>query len=584
MGSQFVEDVRNEEHFDAHDKLDKTITDTSLDKNVEDYITKFLDISEDAKDNDAKDKKMPLIEGLKTFPKAAMWSVILSSALIMEGYDTNLLNSMYAMPAFKEKYGELVSGQGPDDPNAEYEVLAKIQTSLSMGIYVGEILGLFAAGIIADRFGFRWTLIGALMMTTAFIFVVFFSVDEYMLIAGEILLGIPWGAFQTLTVSYASEVCPLVLRIYLTTYVNLCWVFGQLISSGILKGLAENDTEDAFRIPWGIQWIWPVPIMIGIYLAPESPWWLVRQGKLPQAKKALMRLITENKFVPNRVVVAEAMMSKMQVTLEEEAVNSQSGISYWDCFKGRDFRRTRIACGTWLIQNITGSALMGYSTYFYLQAGLSVSMSFTFSIIQYVLGLIGTIGSWFASQKLGRFTIYFSGLSINTCILMIVGGLGCSSLPNAPWGIGSLLLIFTFIYDLSVGPLCYCIVAEIPSAKLRTKTIILARCTYNIAGIVIHIITPYMLNPTAWNWQAKTGFFWAGFALVSAIWCWFELPETKGKTYAELDILFREKTPSRKFRKAQVDVFDVNEMIEKIGKDGVKRFVEKNTEAQEIQD
>lgn len=570
--SEFAEDVRKpNETVQVGEKLDKTVS--SIDMEVEEWVAKFIDINDDAKQNDKKEKHMPLGEGLKTFPRAAMWSIILSTALVMEGYDKNLLASLYAMPAFQERFGEAVD---PEDPNTSYEVASNMQTTLSMCANVGEILGLAIAGLIADKVGFRWTMICSLALVVCFVSLTFFAQNIGMLIAGQLLLGFPWGAFQTLTVSYASEVCPTVLRVYLTTYANVCWVFGQLISSGVLRSYVDDSSSMAYKVPFALQWMWPVPIAIGIFLAPESPWWLVRKGKLAEAKHSLKRLLTENKHLPNKELLAETMVTKMQITITEERLETNSGSSYLDCFKGKDFRRTRVACLTWLVQNITGSALMGYSTYFYRQAGLSTSMSFTFSIIQYVLGIIGTFGSWFLSMRFGRFDIFFSGLVINTCILLIVGGLAFSSNPDASWGIGSLILVFTFVYDISVGPITYCLVAELPSAKLRTKTIILARNTYNIAGVVIAIITPQMLNPTAWNWGAKTGLFWAGFSFFSAIWCWFELPETKGKTFAELDVLFRDGTSARKFKKAEVDVFDANELIEKMGKDGIKSLVVNN--------
>lgn len=41
--------------------------------------------------------------------------------------------------------------------------------------------------------------------------------------------------------------------------------------------------------------MWPVPLLIGISLAPESPWWLVRKGRIVEAKKALLRLTSLNK-------------------------------------------------------------------------------------------------------------------------------------------------------------------------------------------------------------------------------------------------------------------------------------------------
>ena len=92
-------------------------------------------------------------------------------------------------------------------------------------------------------------MLGALFMITGAIFLLFFAQNISMLMAGEILCGIPWGAFQTLTTTYAAEVAPIVLRPYLTTYVNMCWVAGQLISIGVLRGLLGRTDEWAWRIP-----------------------------------------------------------------------------------------------------------------------------------------------------------------------------------------------------------------------------------------------------------------------------------------------------------------------------------------------
>lgn len=64
-------------------------------------------------------------------------------------------------------------------------------------------------------------------------------------LAGQILCGIPWGVYQTVTTVYASEVLPVHLRGYLTSYVNLCWVIGQFIASGVLVGV-QSRTDD-----WG---------------------------------------------------------------------------------------------------------------------------------------------------------------------------------------------------------------------------------------------------------------------------------------------------------------------------------------------
>lgn len=498
----------------------------------------------EAKEATHAEKSMSILEAFRTYPKAVMFSMILSTAIVMEGYDVVLLANFYAFPPFAAKYGSPTG-----DPKTPYQIPAPWQAGLSNGANVGEILGLFINGIVSERYGYRKTMLVSLVAVCAFIFIPFFAKDLIDLQVGEILCGIPWGVFQTLTTAYASEVCPVQLRAYLTTYVNLCWVMGQLIGSGVLRSMLQRTDQWAYRIPFAIQWMWPVPIIIGVLFAPESPWWLVRKGRLEDAKKALIYLTSsKNSHESFNVDDTIAMMT----TTNELEKAIETGTGYWDCFKGIDLRRTEIVCVTWSIQNLCGSAFMGYSTYFYEQAGLPTVDSFDMSMAQYALGFIGTVGSWFLMARMGRRTLYVWGLVVLTLLLLLIGLVSLSPTKGASWGIGSLLLIYTFTYDISVGPVCYSLVAEIPSTRLKTKSIVLSRNVYNVIGIINGVIVPYMLNPTAWNWKGKSGFFWAGSCALCLAWTYFRLPEPKGRTYGELDILFERGVSARKFASTDV--------------------------------
>jgi SP family general alpha glucoside:H+ symporter-like MFS transporter len=70
-----------------------------------------------------------------------------------------------------------------------------------------------------------------------------------------------------------------------------------------------------------------------------------------------------------------------------------------------------------------------------------------------------------------------------------------------------------------------------------------------------------MLNPTSGDWKGKTGFFWGGCAFAFFIWTFFRLPETKGRTFEELDILFANRVRTREFRKYEVDAYDQSENL-----------------------
>lgn len=509
---------------------------------------KIADAVEDAKDSDESDKQMSFVQALKQYPKAAAWSVLISTTLVMEGYDTALLNALFALPVFQQKFGQLTSA-------GHYEITAQWQLGLNMCISVGEIIGLQFTGFAVERLGNRWTMIVALFLLFCFNFLLYFCQNLAMIAVGLILSGMPWGAFQSLAVSYASEVCPLALRYYLTTYVNMCWIFGQIFASGIMKNSQQNlaNSDLGYKLPFALQWIWPAPLAIGVYLAPESPWWLVRKDKLAEARKSLSRLSSLKK--EGKEIAVNVMVEKIKITIEKEALEKNHSGSYLDCFRGVDGRRTRIACLTWVVQNASGSVLLGYSTYFLERAGMSVDMAFTFSIIQYCLGLVGTLTSWFVSAHLGRFTILSTGLTFQMFVLFIIGGLGFSNNSDVSWGIGSLLVILAFFYNVGIGPVVYCIVSEIPTARLRTQTIGLARNCYNMMGVINAIWTPYMLNTTDWNWGAKTGLFWGGFTGLTLIWAFIELPETTGRTFGEIDELFAQRIPARKFKSTHVDPF-----------------------------
>jgi SP family general alpha glucoside:H+ symporter-like MFS transporter len=171
-------------------------------------------VTADAHKASESEQNMTLKQGLRLYPKAIAWSVLLSAAIIMEGFDKVLIANLFAVPAFKQKYGDLL-------PDGTYQLTAAWQAGLTNGAYVGECLGLLLNGIVADRIGYRWTMMGALFATNLFIFIVFFAQNIEMLLVGLIFCGIPWGVFQTLTCTYAAEVTPVPLRPILTTFVNV---------------------------------------------------------------------------------------------------------------------------------------------------------------------------------------------------------------------------------------------------------------------------------------------------------------------------------------------------------------------------
>ncbi|KAF4971511.1 hypothetical protein FSARC_1671 [Fusarium sarcochroum] len=507
-----------------------------------------VNIVEHARAAAHKERNMTLRQGIKLYPKAIFWSILISTCIAMEGYDISLVNNFYAFPQFNKKYGVL----GDD---GEYQVPARWQAGLSNGAQCGEIIGLFINGWISERFGYRYTVMACLVCVAGFTTIFFTAQNIQALLVAEILCGIPWGIFQTLTITYASEVCPVALRGYLTTYVNFCWGLGQEIGIGVIHAMLKRDDEWAYRIPYALQWMWPLPLCIGIFFAPESPWWLVRRGREKEAKESLLRLTSLDRETDFDADETIAMM--VHTTALEEKITA--GASYWDCFKGTDRRRTEIVCMIWAIQNLSGNSFSNYSTYFLEQAGLSADKAYSFALGQYAINMAGVFGTWgLMSLGIGRRSLVLYGLCGLCSMLIIMGFLGLvpeSHREQSSLATGSMMIVWALFYQLTVGTVCYSLVGELSSRRLQIKTVVLGRNLYNVVGIINNVLTPYMLNPTAWDWGNYAGFFWGGICFLCIIYTFFRLPEPSGRTFAELDVLFERGTSARKFASTEVDVF-----------------------------
>ncbi|KAF7557232.1 hypothetical protein G7Z17_g847 [Cylindrodendrum hubeiense] len=508
------------------------------DPNLEELINR-------AQEGEIADHQLTLREALKKYKKAVFWAMFMSTSLIMEGYDLVIINSFYGQTQFQNKFGVL------DPSTGENYIPAPWQSGLSNSAQVGQLFGLIINGFAQDRFGSRYTMMFFMAWMSVMIFIPVFAPSLPVLAWGEAMCGISWGVFQTLSTTYASEVVPTILRPYVTAYVCMCWGGGILLSSGVIRAVASVEGNLGWQLPFVLQWVWPIPLLIGAYLSPESPWNAVRRGKIDLAKQSLIRLRQDG---PEHEQAIEATLANIRHTTALEKAESEN-TTYLECFKGTNLRRTEINCVVWAAQILCGNAILGYSVVFLQAAGFSEIQAFDINISLSACYIIGGIICWFLFPHFGRATIYISGLVFMFFCLVAIGALGWVDGKNAQLAVGVLLVISTLCNMITIGPTCYPIVAETPSGRLRYKTIVIGRFVYNLTAIFNNSVTPRMISSTSWNWGAKAGLFFAGTNLLCTIWCWFRLPETKDRTFGEIDLLFSNHVPARKFKYTKVDQF-----------------------------
>ncbi|CAG8956729.1 hypothetical protein HYFRA_00012273 [Hymenoscyphus fraxineus] len=509
-----------------------------------------------AREANEAEKKAEGWQAFKDGRKAIFWSAIISLTIVMEGYDIGLIGSFFAYPAFVEKFGTKYPGI------AQKEVSAPWQSGLGNAGGAGVVIGGFLNGFLSTRrnmdnfkansfmrrYGYKKVIIGALFFLNWFIFIPFFAESKPVLVVGQVLCGLTWGVFATTGPAYASEVCPLALRGYLTTYINLCWATGQLIAAGALKGLLGLHNEWGYRIAYGLQWAWPVPLMCFIAFAPESPWWLLKHDRAEDAWKALAQLDEKDAHERQKTI------AQMRHTLMTEEA-AEFGTSYFDLFKGVDLRRTEIVCVVFAGQVLSGSSFAYGPTYFFQQAGIDTSKSYGIALGGTGLSFVGTVISWYLLTHFGRRTLYFCGMAGDALCLLLIAVVASSSSSGAKWAQVAFCLLWLFIYSMTLGPICYAIISETSSIRLRAKSICFSRNVYNIVQISANVAQPYLLNPTELNLKGKTGYVWFSTACVMLVWIYFRLPECKGRTYEELDDLFIRGVSARNFASTKVDVY-----------------------------
>jgi SP family general alpha glucoside:H+ symporter-like MFS transporter len=519
--------------------------DTEIDHAADlDEKAKISDYKANAIEAENAELNMGVLEAVRAYPMASLWAFVMSCTIIMESYCLFLIGNFIALPAFAEDYGVF------SEKHNKWVIETKWQSSLQMAGPVGAIIGVCLAGPLTSRVGYRWATISALMALNAFIFVFYYANSLPVMLASQLLEGVPWGVFIANSPAYCSEIVPIKLRAPATQMLQMFWAIGSIIVNAVTYVYNQRADESAYRIPIALQWMFPTPLAILLFIAPESPWWLVRKGRLEEAAKSVGRL--GRKSVVANLTESVAMMRR---TIELEKTEKEP--SYLELFRGTDTYRTLIVCGVYASQNLTGNLIANQAVYFFQQAGMNDNTAFMMGLITSALQTVAVMLSWILTTYFGRRKIYVGGSGVN-CALLICLGIAASfgaskAASNAQASLG---LIVSVLFTLGPAPASWVIIGETSAIRLRPLTTGIGRACYYIVNIPCIFLSSYMLNPEDGDLGGLCGYVWAGTALICLVLSYFYIPEMKGRSYREIDIMFNRKIPARQWKKTTIDMHD----------------------------
>lgn len=260
-------------------------------------------------------------------------------------------------------------------------------------------------------------------------------------------------------------------------------------------------------------------------------------------------------------------LALIELTLEEIKRETE-GVTYLECFRKSNLRRTLISIMPETIQVLTGITFVaGYFTYYLQLAGYSTSESFRIQIAQPVLSIVGNLMAAVMVDKVGRRNLTFWGLLILVVLLFIEGGLATAGSPAEIKGAVAMVLIYSWMYNVSIGSTAFSILCETSTSRLRVKTIAIGLALQNSINVMWQFVLPYLFNPDKANLGGKVAFIFGGVSFFALAYLWYFQPETAGRSYEELDEMFAKGVPARQFKTYKTDAQAKGEAV----KDSVEK-------------
>ncbi|RSH94186.1 hypothetical protein EHS25_003989 [Saitozyma podzolica] len=386
-----------------------------------------------------------------------------------------------------------------DPVTGELELDAKYVSFWSGFNFVSQILSQAVSPMIGDRFGRRVNmyLYTASMIIAIILEIVSTNWKGYL--GAKVMVGIACGFLGTTCMTYLSELVMPQMRGSILAAFSFSWQIGGLMSAVGLQVLVTQTKPLAYRNIFYSEFVVVGIWVIALVLLPESPSWLAINHKHDQGKKALKWLV--------------------------------GNVEGYDNFIGVPL-------------------VFGQTTYFFQNAGLRDA--FLASLIISIIGLVSLGCSIYLIERLGRRTLVLWGAAVMIVCDLLIGGLGIPTItPGLGSGLITLSSIWMFAYQTSLGPIGWTALVEISTPVLRAKTASIATILQSFSGVLFNYTVPLMLSDQYAGWGAKIGFFFGGLSIAYWLACYTSFPETKNRTYAELDELFERGIPPRLFHKTK---------------------------------
>lgn len=391
---------------------------------------------------------------------------------------------------------------------------------------VGCMIGAGVAGVASDRLGRkRMLLLSAVLFAVSSIgSALARDMTEFSI--ARIVGGIGIGSASMLSPLYISEIAPARIRGLLVSLNQVAIVTGMLLVYFVNYYVAQKGESiggEAWNVAYGWRWMFgsaTLPSLLFLFLlfpVPESPRWLLKQGRREQALRVLSVI-----GCPER---APREIAEIEETIRLEG--QSLGVLL------KPGMRVALMIGVVLavLQQITGiNIVLYFAPEIFKSAGLDATHAIAQTVIVGIVNLSFTMVAVLVVDRLGRKPLLLAASASMGVSLALLGGAFVLGKSEGPW---VLLFVLAYVasFAVAMGPVVWVVMAEIFPTRIRGTAMSIATVCLWVACFLVSQSFPWMLEHLA----GTSFFLYAAMCLVAFVFVALVVPETKGKSLEEIE-------------------------------------------------
>ena len=385
---------------------------------------------------------------------------------------------------------------------------------------IGCMIAPLAAGTLSDTWGRKQTLIISALLFAASAIGTAFSRNMFEFNAFRIVAGVAIGLASVVSPMYIAEIAPVRIRGSLVSLNQLAIGVGALSSYVVCYYLSFSGN---WRLMFGLAAVPALGFLLGLGFIPQSPRWLAQQGKFREAEDILARIDGKHN-------------AELEIKAIQEVISAETG-TLSELF-GPGLRiALLVAVMLCLFQGWSGGTAVSFYAPLIFQKAESITPSQAIfqTLLLNVTSLIVTITfTAYLVDRVGRRPLLLIGTAGMALTQILLG----FSLRGGVPAIYTVAAVFLFVisYSLSLAPLAWLILSEVFPTRLRAKGQAAGTLAVWVSIFVSNQFLGPMMSHFEKSWGSAGPAFWlfALICIVSLIFSWKVVPETRGKSLEEI--------------------------------------------------